>query len=103
MTQATKENPVDQLATEDLSAFEAAGQKQRDQMLSKQQNMNELIHRVFSTPDGKQLMGLWTEAVLSRPVVTADATQFAAGIREGECGVIRDIRRAIGSVENSNV
>ena len=62
--------------------------------------LDQLIHRVFEqNADGKELLATWKEALIMRPTVTANSTQFQAGIAEGNKEFIRNICLTIKSVE----
>lgn len=61
---------------------------------------NQLIHQVFEqNPQGKELLALWKDTLISVPTVTPNSTQFEAGIAEGKKTVVREIILAINSVE----
>lgn len=78
---------------EELAHLEA----QKKEMWNK---LDQLIHRVFEqTPAGKELLALWKEALIMQPTVTANSTQFQAGIAEGNKEFIRNIYLTIASVE----
>lgn len=63
-------------------------------------NHNNLIHQVFEqNPQGKKLLELWRDTLISIPTVTPNSTQFEAGIAEGKKTVVREIILAIKNVE----
>lgn len=62
--------------------------------------LDHLIHQVFEqSPQGKELLQLWKEALIMAPTVTANSTQFQAGIAEGNKEFIRNILLTINKVE----
>lgn len=62
--------------------------------------LDHLIHQVFEqNPQGKELLILWKEALIMAPTVTANSTQFQAGITEGNKEFIRNILLTINKVE----
>ncbi len=88
-------NPLDteNLNKEDINRLESEQQQAWDRA-------NNLIHQVFEqNPKGKELLALWKDTLISVPTVTANITQFGAGIAEGKKSVVREIILAIKSVE----
>lgn len=62
--------------------------------------VDQLIHAVFEqNPQGKELLETWREALIMTPTVTANSTQFQAGIEEGKKEMIRNICLTIKMVE----
>ncbi len=62
--------------------------------------IDQLIHQVFEqTPQGKELINIWREALIMTPTVTPNSTQFQVGIAEGEKSFIRRICLTIKNVE----
>jgi hypothetical protein len=47
---------------------------------------------VFNTEAGKELLAHWERVLVWRPIVQPNDTQFAAGIREGQADIVRQIR-----------
>lgn len=75
----------------------ALAKAQREEMWNK---VDQLIHAVFDqNPQGKELLGIWTDALIMTPTVTANATQFQVGIEEGKKEMIRNICLTIKNVE----
>jgi len=88
-------NPLDteSLSEEDVEKLDSEQRSQWDKV-------NNLIHQVFQqNPQGKELLSLWKESLISVPTVTPNSTQFEAGIAEGKKTVVREIILAINSVE----
>lgn len=86
-------NQFNPLHTEDLGDVTSDQQSLWDKH-------NELIHRVFEqNPQGKELLAAWKETLIFVPTVTANSTQFDAGIAEGKKSVVREILLAINLVE----
>jgi len=64
--------------------------------------LENLIHQVFSQNEqGKELLDIWKEALIMTPTVTANSTQFQAGIAEGRKEFIRGIYLTIKKVESN--
>jgi len=62
--------------------------------------IDQLIHQVFEqNPQGKELLTIWKETLITIPTVTPHSTQFQAGIAEGNKEFIRNICLTIKSVE----
>lgn len=62
--------------------------------------VEELIHKVFKqSKPGAELLAIWQEALIMRPTVTPNSTQFQAGIAEGNKEFIRNILLTIKKVE----
>jgi hypothetical protein len=72
----------------DSEAFAQA----REENEAKVQERASLFYQCFSTDAGQRVLGHLVEISLDKFVLKADSTQFAAGIREGENGVVRYIQ-----------
>lgn len=57
-----------------------------------------LVRQTYSTDAGKVVLRRMIEAYLTCPVVEEHDTQFAAGIREGQARIVREI---LGQIEFS--
>lgn len=63
-----------------------------EQQAQTQQVLAALAYRVFrQSDDGAKLLARLHEQFIGQPVVMADSTQFAAGIREGQNSMVRYI------------
>lgn len=72
----------------------------QDQNKQMWNNLEQLIHQVFEqSPQGKQLLEIWKEALIMDPTVTPHSTQFQVGIAEGKKEFIRNIYLTIKNVE----
>ena len=90
--------PFNPLDTESLSADDKRNIKAEQQSLWDKHN--NLIHQVFEqNPQGKELLALWKETLITVPTVMKNSTQMEVGIAEGKKTVVREIILAIKSVE----
>ena len=61
---------------------------------------NHLLHRVFiQTEQGRELLKIWTDAIISTSVVRPHSTQMEAGIAEGYNQFTRNIINKCNAVE----
>ena len=59
-----------------------------------------LLHKVFvQSEDGAELLAKWRDSLMMIPTISAESTQFGAGIIEGEKTFIRNVIISIQSVE----
>ena len=63
------------------------------------EHYNQLVHRVFRTEAGQDLLSIWTEALLMNPVANNNSTQIEVGINEGLNQFTRNIIKICKSVE----
>jgi len=64
------------------------------------ERLDYLIHKVFEqTPEGKELIGKWKEALIMTPTVESGIDMAESGIREGQKRFIRGIILTINRVE----
>jgi len=64
------------------------------------ERLDYLIHKVFEqTPEGKELIGKWKEALIMAPTVESGIDMAESGIREGQKRFIRGIILTINRVE----
>ena len=76
------------------------GIKQTESLIKSADQTSEQLHRVFvQNPDGAALLSKWKDSLIMVPVLTAESTQFEAGINEGEKRFIRNLITSIQSVE----
>jgi len=86
------ENSIDAFLDEGLNA-----EKKFKELMEKN---NILLHRVFVQNEaGAELLAKWKDSLLMMPTLSAESTQFGAGMCEGEKRFIRNIIIAIESVE----
>ncbi len=57
---------------------------------------------VFNTEAGRALLAHWEQVFIWRPIVRPNDTQFAAGIREGQADVMRQIRDQLDFARKGN-
>jgi len=95
---------------EQFNGFDAIGGVADPEELAKIKAINSamwdkienLIHQVFQqNPQGKELFNIWKETLIEVPTVTANSTQFQAGIAEGKKEFIRNIHLTIKKVESN--
>ena len=61
---------------------------------------NHLLHRVFiQTEQGRELLKIWTDAIISTSVVRPHSTQMEVGIAEGYNQFTRNIINKCNAVE----
>lgn len=66
----------------------------------KWEKLDHLIHKAFvQNEHGAELLEMWKQALIMVPTVTESATQFQAGMREGEKTFIRNILLTIEKIE----
>jgi len=64
------------------------------------ERLDYLIHKVFEqTPEGKELIGKWKEALIMTPTVESGIDMAESGIREGQKRFIRGIILTVNRVE----
>lgn len=94
--------------SEDFNGFDeihgvtdpSLNQKEVDNEKLKWERVDHLFHKVFvQNDDGKELLEHFKEAIMMTPAVTANATQFQAGIEEGKKEFVRQIILTIKRVE----
>ena len=77
---------------------EALRQQKDDE--SGSERLDYLIHKVFEqTPEGKELIGKWKEALIMTPTVVSGEDHKEDGIREGQKRFIRGIILTVNRVE----
>jgi hypothetical protein len=77
---------------------EALRQQKDDE--SGSERLDYLIHKVFEqTPEGKELIGKWKDALIMTPTVESGIDMAESGIREGQKRFIRGIILTINRVE----
>ena len=65
------------------------------------QRIDELIHNIFAvSPDGKELLDIWQNALLMQPTAVSGMDSIGIGIEEGKKTFIRGILATIRKVEN---
>jgi len=57
---------------------------------------------VFNTEAGQALLRHWEAVFVWRPIVKPNDTQFAAGIREGQADVVRQIHAQLDFARKGN-
>lgn len=93
MSEPEYESPFDMMEEE--------AEKQAKELEAKQNKYDYLIHQVFSqTEEGREILEIWTEALVMSPVVRPGDCQFSAGINEGINTVTRAIISTVKKVEN---
>jgi hypothetical protein len=72
---------------------EVAQRQQAQQAEQWQQAMTiaRLHSDVFGTEQGQKLLEYWVRIYIARPIVRAKDDAFAAGIREGQADVVRQL------------
>jgi hypothetical protein len=92
-----------ELPENSLEAFFDEGLEQQElynQMVEKQANR---LHRLFvQNEEGKALLQEWKNSLIMVPTVSANSTQFEAGINEGVKLFIRNIINQVESVEKGD-
>lgn len=76
---------------ESLMQSDAQKDRQRQEMLA----IAQLYRETFSTESGRKVLAILLSQTVLQPTVTADATQFGAGIREGRADIVRSIMKQI--------
>jgi len=67
---------------------------------SESNRLDYLIHKVFEqTPEGKELIGKWRDALIMSPTVMIGEDSKADGLREGYKAFIRGIILTVNRVE----
>lgn len=59
------------------------------------------LNQVFSTPEGVELLAIWTKDHIMRPTVIAGQPVEAHGIREGKATFVRDILETLDQIKNN--
>jgi len=74
--------------------------RQQTENESNAQRLDYLIHKVFEqTPEGKELIETWKEALIMTPTVVSGEDNKEDGIREGQKRFIRGIILTVNRVE----
>lgn len=77
-------------------------QEIRDAQETEGRDIASLFHQAFAQNDaGKQVLDIFIKESLLKPTVTANSTQFEAGIREGRCDFVRQILLNLELAEGS--
>lgn len=74
-------------------------QQQRENLTAQAKSIAELFSSCFRTDAGKAVLDILVKQTIMRPVVTNNATQFQAGIREGQNDLVRQI---LANIELAN-
>lgn len=80
---------------ESLMVDDAQRERQKADMLA----VAEWYREAFSTESGRKVLAILISQTIMQPTVTADATQFGAGIREGRADLVRGILKQIELAE----
>ena len=95
--QEHERNFFDDLVTT-LDPAEALKQAKEAKVLA--EKLDILIHRTFEQHQpGKELLGIWKEALIMQPTAEGGMDQFEVGIREGQKSFIRAIILTIKKIE----
>ena len=91
---------MEPLPENSIDEFLDAGLKATESVTRNANQTAERLHRLFvQNPDGAALLSTWKDSLIMVPVLTAESTQFEAGINEGEKRFIRNLIISIQSVE----
>jgi len=99
------DNPFDQLGAPtqaELSVDQALAAS--NQALSKAREYQELVHQVFKqNRNGKRLLALWQEKIISQGVFKNTLDTIDAAINEGEHRFVRNIIKACKNVSENKL
>ena len=74
--------------------------KQQEEAKAQGEKLDFLIHKVFEqTPEGKELLQMWYDALIMKPTVISGEDSKEDGIREGMNRFIRVIKLTVKRVE----
>ncbi len=93
---------MEALPENSIDAFLDEGQAQQDRFKDLMEKNNILLHKVFvQTEAGVELLNKWRDSLIMTPTLSAESTQFEAGLNEGEKRFIRNLITSIQSVEQN--
>jgi hypothetical protein len=74
--------------------------KQLEESKAKSERLDFLIHRTFEQhAPGKELLGMWKEALIMQPTAEGGMDKIEIGTREGQKGFVRAIILTVKKVE----
>lgn len=73
--------------------------KVQDEQQAKAMEIASQFHQCFSTDAGQYVLDRLKTITIDRPVLNPNSTQFGAGMREGENGIVRQILAQIELAE----